>query len=125
MLTDPDVLDRIDALAQRAREERESFEPPDNPPDEGRAMDLLRDGFGPTVSAFVEFRTGGRMEYFPPETYDRLEEAANHWLSMYAACYGVEIAGEYQLREAAELLVDTRNVCDVAQIMTGVPERRG
>ncbi|WP_225333842.1 hypothetical protein [Halomicrobium urmianum] len=125
MQADPDVLDRIDALAQRAHSARESFDPPADPPDEERAMDLLRDGFGPTVSAFVEFRTGGRMEYFPPETYDRLEGAADDWLAMYAACYGVEVEGEYQLREAAELLVDTHNVRDAAQILTGVPERRG
>ncbi|WP_226012663.1 hypothetical protein [Halomicrobium salinisoli] len=124
MLTDPDVLDRIDALAQRAREERESFEPPEDPPDEARATEYVRDGLGPTISAFVEFRTGGRMEYFPPETYDRLQEATNHWLAMYAACYGVDVDGEYQLREAAELLVDTRDAGDVAQILTGVPERR-
>jgi hypothetical protein len=35
----------------------------------------------------------------------------------------VDLAPEFQLREAAQLLVDTHNIKDVAQILTGVPEQ--
>jgi len=34
----------------------------------------------------------------------------------------VELAGTYGIRAAAELLVDTHNVRDVALLLTGVPK---
>ncbi|MFC7057100.1 hypothetical protein [Halovenus salina] len=47
----------------------------------------------------------------------------NDWLALYTACYGVDTEPDVTLRVAAELLVDTHNIRDVAQILTGVPER--
>jgi hypothetical protein len=75
------------------------------------------------VSLYVEARTGGNMVHFPPDEYHALEGAMNDYLELYAACYGVDVTAEYALREAAELLIDTHNIKDVAQILTGVPER--
>jgi len=115
--------ERIHDLAARATEDCAAFEPPANPPDEERAMSYLREGAGPAVSLYVEARTGGLMVHFPPEEYHALENAMNDWLELYAACYGVDITAEYAVREAAALLVDTHNIRDVAQILTGVPER--
>lgn len=114
---------RIEDIAAEATAATESFEPPATIPDEERAMSYLRDGVGPAVSVFVEARTGGTMVHFPPNEYHTLEGAMNAYLDLYGACYGVDLEPEYQLREAAQLLVDTHNVFDVAQILTGVPDR--
>lgn len=123
METDPAVDERIDDLVTRTRAAEESFEPPASPPDAAQATAIARQHVGPVVSTFVEIRTGGRSVYLDPETYERLEWTLNAWLSRYAACYGVEMDADYQLRTAAELLVDTHNAVDVARILTGVPER--
>ncbi len=114
---------RIHELADSATVDCAAFTPPAQPPDEDRAMEYLRDGVGPAVSLYVEARTGGLMVHFPPDEYHALEGAMNDWLELYAACYGVDISAEFTIRETAELLVDTHNICDVAQILTGVPER--
>lgn len=113
---------RIDTLAQRARRDREAFEPPTDPPDERRAMEFLRKGVGPAVWVYVDARTG-EWERFDPDEFARLERAMNDWLELYAACYGRSIRAEFTVREAAELLLDTRNVKDVAQLLTHVPAR--
>ncbi|WP_336337974.1 hypothetical protein [Haloarcula brevis] len=113
--------DRIRALSRRAEAARESLDP--DPPDDKRAMTLLREGFGPTVALYCEARTGGTWVRFSEAEFERLEATMNDWLDCYAACYGVELAGSYAIREAAELLVDTHNARDVAQVLTGVPER--
>lgn len=123
MQPDDAVEGRIDDLVEAVRTARTGFDPPADPPDEDEAIRLIREGFGPTVSLYVEVRTGGRMVYFSPETYDRLEGAMNDWLELYATCYGVDIDATYELRTAAQLLVDTHDARDVAQVLTGVPER--
>jgi hypothetical protein len=115
--------ERIRQLSERAERETRAFESPADPPDEEQAMDYLREGVGPTVSLFVEARSGGQNVHFSPEEYDALEGAMNDWLELYAACYGVDLDADFVLREAAELLVDTRNVADLAQLLTHVPER--
>ena len=114
---------RIWDIADEATEDCAAFEPPTNPPDEELAMTYLREGAGPAISLYVEARTGDQMVHFPPDEYRALEGAMNDYLDLYAACYGVALSPEFQLREAAELLVDTHNIKDVAQILTGVPER--
>lgn len=124
METDPAVEERVDGLARTVADRRRAFEPPSDPPAPDRALELLREGLGPTVSLFVEVRTGGRNVFFDPSTYDRLEAAMNDWLDMYTLCYGVERDGDAQLREAAQLLVDTHDVRAVAEVLTGVPEDR-
>ena len=113
--------ERIWALAERVERERAAFDQPSDPPADARAMSYLRDGAGPAIALFVEARTGRQMVHFPPEAYEALEEAMNGWLELYAACYGVDIDAEFALREAAELLVDTHNIRDVAELLTKVP----
>jgi hypothetical protein len=113
--------ERIWDLAERVERERTTFDPPDNPPAEDRAMTFLQEGAGPAIALFVEARTGRHMVHFPPEPYDALESAMNDWLELYAACYGADIDAEFTLREAAQLLIDTHNIKDVAELLTKVP----
>ncbi|MFB6072223.1 MAG: hypothetical protein ABEJ88_04560 [Halobacterium sp.] len=115
--------DRIQAIATRAQRDRERFEPPEDPPDEDRAMEFLREGVGPAVSVYVEGRTGGERAPFTDVELSLLERSLNSWLSMYAACYGVQLDADFSIREAATVLLDTRNVADTAQLLTRVPER--
>lgn len=114
---------RIHDLAERAARDVDGFTPPDNPPDGARAMTFLREGVGPAVSLYIEARTGGLMVHFPPAEYEALEGAMNDWLGLYTACYGVDLDGTFTVRKAAELLIDTHNIVDVATILTGVPDR--
>ena len=123
MTAETRFAERIEDLADRATADCAAFEPPADPPDEQQAMSYLRDGAGPAVSLYVEARTGGRMVHFPPDQYHALENAMNDWFELYAACYGVDVDADVALRKAAELLIDTHNIKDVAQILTGVPER--
>lgn len=115
--------ERVEALADRARRDRERFEPPAEPPDEGRALEFLREGVGPAISVYVEGRTGGERVPFTAEEVSLLEESLNGWLSLYARCYGEELDAAFSIRAAAEVLVDTRNVVDTARVLTHVPER--
>ncbi len=114
--------ERIWDLSERAERDVQAFEPPESPPAEDRAMNYLREGAGPAISLFVEARTGQHMIRFPPDAYRALETAMNDWLTLYAACYGVEMEADFALRKAAELLIDTRNIKDVAELLTRVPE---
>jgi hypothetical protein len=113
--------ERIWRLAERAEREQQAFTPPADPPNEREAMDYLREGAGPAISVFLEARTGKHMLRFEPEEYHALESAMNTWLGLYAACYGVDLDADFALREAAELLVDTHNIRDVAAVLTAVP----
>ncbi len=113
--------ERIWDLSERVEAERAAFEPPTDPPAEDQAMAFLRDGAGPAISLYVEARTGRHMIHFPPEPYHALESAMNDWLELYAACYGVDMDADFALREAASLLIDTRNIKDVAELLTKVP----
>lgn len=115
--------DRVQALAARAQEDREGFDPPAEPPDEEQAMDYLREGVGPAVSVYVEGRTGGRQAAFTDVELTLLEQSLNTWLSLYAQCYGQNCDADISIREAATVLVDTRNVADTAQLLTHVPDR--
>jgi hypothetical protein len=126
--TDPDVgtgrySGRIRTLAERARDERRSFDPPANLPAEQRALSYLREGFGPTVMVYVEARTGGRLVRFTEREHGLLHRAVNDWLHLYARCYGVEVDPDATVRTAAEALLETHNVRDTAQLLTCVPER--
>jgi hypothetical protein len=113
--------ERIWELSERVESEAAAFDPPEDPPAEEQAMTFLREGAGPAISLFVEARTGRHMVHFPPEPYGALESAMNDWLELYAACYGVDINADYALREAAQLLLDTHNIKDVAELLTKVP----
>jgi hypothetical protein len=117
-----DVADRIAELSARVRADRESFEPPADPPDEAAAVEYLRRGAGEAVSVYVDARTG-ELIHIDPADFDRLEDALNESLSLYAACYGVEAEFDRSVREAAEVLVDTHNIHETAQVLTHVPPR--
>lgn len=117
-----DAGDRIDALAARAARDRDRFEPPRDPPNEDRALRYLTEGAGPAIWVYVDARTD-EWERFDPDAFDALESAMNTWLELYAACYGVEITAAFTVREAAELLLETHNVHDVARVLTHVPDR--
>lgn len=121
-MADPGLESRIDDLAERARAERRAFSMPEDPPDEERAMAFLREGVGPALSVYIEARTGEWVR-FEPELFARLERAMNAWLECYAGCYGVELDAEFTLRTAAEALIDTHDIGDVARVLTKVPER--
>jgi hypothetical protein len=119
-----DYRDQIDALAERARTDRRAFDPPADPPDEERALKYLREGVGDVVSVYVEARTD---EFAPldAEEMDGLERALNDWLELYARCHGREIDAEFTIREVAEVVVmDTHDLVDAAQLLTGVPPRQ-
>lgn len=113
---------RIETLADRAERDRAAFEWPTDPPAQERAMEYLREGVGPAVMVYVDARTD-EWHRFDPEAFDRLEGAMNSWLELYAACYGVDIEAEFTIRKAAEALLETHNVHDVAQVLTHVPDR--
>ena len=113
----------IDALAARAERDRVRFEPPADPPDEERAMQFLQEGVGPAVWVYVEAHSGETDERLDPSQFRRLEGAMNDWLELYTRCYGVDLNAQFTVREAAELLLQTHNVRDVAQLLTHVPER--
>jgi hypothetical protein len=72
---------------------------------------------------YVEARTGGRLVRFSPAEFDLLHAALNGWLALYTRCYGVETDPDVTIREAAEVLLETHNVRDTAQLLTHVPER--
>ena len=117
---------RIAALARRAERDRERVEHRDAATlDEPEANRYLREGVGPAIWVYVEGRTGGRLVRFSEAEFRALEGAMNDWLTCYARCHGVDLDADFSLREAAELLVDTRNVHDVGQLLTGVPARAG
>lgn len=113
---------RIVALARRARRDRREYEPPADP--DGRAMQYLLEGFGPAVSVYLEARTSDEPPRFLRAEHALLEGAMNEWLELYARCYGVDLDARFTVREAAEVLVRTHDVRDVAQLLTHVPARR-
>lgn len=112
--------DRIRELATRARRDRSAFSPPTDPPDEDRALTYLREGVGQAVGVYVDARTGS-WDRFSPEEFSRLEDAMNEWLELYAACYGEDISASFSVRTAAELLLETHNIRDVAVVLTHIP----
>ncbi|WP_254524680.1 hypothetical protein [Natrinema caseinilyticum] len=90
-------------------------------PDE--ADHYLRDGAGQAIWLYIEARTGGRLVPFSEYEFDALEAAMNRWFECYARCHGVELEAEFTVREAAEVLLETRNIVDTTQLLTRVPER--
>ena len=112
---------RIAALERRAERDSEQFVATDAGPDE--AMAYLREGAGQAIWLYVEARTGGRLVPFSEDEFESLERSMNCWLSLYARCYGVDLDASFTIRQAAELLLETRNIRDTAQLLTAVPER--
>lgn len=115
---------RIAALARRAERDRAGLEAGEAGVDSERAREYLREGAGQAIWCYVEARTGGRLVAFSEAEFAAIERAMNDWLECYARCHGVELEAEFTVRQAAEVLLETRNVVDTAQLLTGVPERR-
>jgi hypothetical protein len=111
---------RIATLADDAARAQSAFDPPADPPDEALAMEYLREGVGEALSVYVDARSE-EWDRFGREEFADLERAMNVYLELYAGCYGVDMDARFTVREAAEALLDTHNVADVARILTGVP----
>lgn len=122
-MTASPYAERIAELAEQAREERNAFEPPASLPAEERGLEYLREGFGPAVALYVEARTGEAHVRFSADELSTLQAAINDWLALYLRCYGSARDPDVTVREAAELLVETHNVRDTAQLLTDVPPR--
>lgn len=119
---DNQLTDRIDELARQARADRDDVAGRiDSVPDESLAMEYLRTGAGKAVWIYIEARTGGRRYAFSTTEFERLERAMNDWLECYARCYGVALEADFSIRTAAEALIETRNVRDMAETLTTVP----
>lgn len=116
------VTDRIETLAERARRDREAFEPPPNPPDEEAAVEYLTDGVGDVVALYIEARTG-EMVRFDDAEFALLERALNDWFELYAACYGADLDAAFTVREVAELVVETHSIREAALLLTRIPDR--
>ncbi len=117
--------DRIVDLADEARRARASFEADGIESDaaDERALAYCREGVGPVVAVYVEARTADYDVEFSQRELDLLHGALNDWLALYARCYGVEMEPEFTVRQAAEVLIETHNVRDVALLLTRVPAR--
>ncbi|ELY39774.1 hypothetical protein [Natronorubrum tibetense] len=116
---------RIAALERRAERDRAAVADEDGAgaTDSEDAATYLREGAGQAIWLYVEARTGGRLVPFSPAELEALERAMNQWLECYTRCYGVAFDADFTVREAAGLLVQTRNVDDVGQLLTGTPPR--
>jgi len=94
-------------------------------PDAGRETGPLaaaRDGLGPVVGLYVEARAAERGVRLSAAELDLLHRATNDWLAVYAARHGVAVDPDATVRAAAELLLDTHDITEVAALLTGVPE---
>lgn len=111
---------RIAALARRAERDREAFDPAAVEDPEAA---YLHEGAGQAIWLYIQARTGGRFVPFSDAEFSALEESLHTWLALYAACYGVDIEPDVSLRTAAEMLIETRNIEDTAQLLTDVPQR--
>lgn len=114
--------ERIERLAAEARAEREAAEGEESGPQQS-ALAAARDGLGPVVAVYVEARTADEPVRFTERELSLLHRATADWLAVYTQCHGVETDPSVTVREAAEVLVDTHDVTDVAALLTGVPER--
>lgn len=114
--------ERIESLVDRAEQERAGFTPPTDPPTADAAKRYLRDGAGPAIALYLEAHTSGDHHRFAPARLDALTDAMNTFLGLYARAHGVKYDPEHSIREAAELLVETENIHDVAVMLTGIPE---
>lgn len=113
---------RVRDLADEAREARRTTDVGEEPDPEA-ALEHARDGLGPVVALYVEAHTGGRRTRFSGEELSLLHRATGDWLTCYARAHGVDHDAEVTVREAAEALLDTHDVTDVARVLTGVPGR--
>ncbi|ELY98302.1 hypothetical protein C482_12322 [Natrialba chahannaoensis JCM 10990] len=115
---------QIAALARRAEREHAALHRGNEPLGPTFAPQYLRDGVGQAIAVYIDARTGGRPAPLSPAELDSLEYAMHRWLECYARCHGVVLESDASIRTAAEVLLETRNIDDVGQLLTGVPARR-
>jgi hypothetical protein len=118
--------ERIEDLAREARTAREGWadaNPHDSAPDDQRALEAARDGLGPVVATYVEARTSEDPPRFSAREHRLLRRATRDWLECYTRSHGVEHDADATVRTAAELLLETHDIVDVAQLLTGVPDQ--
>jgi hypothetical protein len=112
--------DRIDRLAADASEARASTSVASDP-DRVAARDVARDGLGAVVACYVEARTSDDPPRFSERELAGLNQATRDWLTCYARHLGVDHDADATVRSAAELLLATHDVVEVAARLTGVP----
>lgn len=123
---------RIRQLAEQARDVRESTVAGGDEGDSrgGNSNDdtvgitplsAARDGLGPVLAVYVKARSSDEPVRFSGTELDLLHRATNDWLVVYARQRGVDVDPDATVREAAELLVDTHDVVDVAAQLVGLP----
>lgn len=117
------VRETIERLSDRAERDASAFEAPPEP-DPDRALEYLRSGAGQAMATYIILRTGGRTYRFSETEFEALEVAMNQWFELYAASFGTDIDSDVSIRTAAETLLDTNDVREVAELLTGVPDAR-
>lgn len=116
-----DRIERLAAAARRKEQEVDARDAEAEDVDVETADRVVREGLGPTVSVYVEHRTGGSLAPFTEDDLRTLEDAMNTWLQVYCRCYGMDAEFDYTIREAAEVLVETHDARAVAEVLTKVP----
>lgn len=114
--------DRIESLAAAARATREGTAVAGDP-DPERAVELARDGLGSVVACYVEARTSDDPPRFSAREHRLLQRTTRDWLTCYARRLGVDHDSDATVRTAAELLLATNDVVEVARRLTGVRAR--
>ncbi|OIB59336.1 hypothetical protein [Natrialba sp. SSL1] len=115
---------QIAALARHAEREHAALHRGNAPLGPTFAPQYLRDGVGQAIAVYIDTRTGGRPAPLSPAELESLEYAMHRWLECYARCHGVALEPDVSIRTAAEVLLETRNIDDAGQLLTGVPARR-
>lgn len=113
-----DIPTRIETVADRAAAARTTASPTGDPP-EADALDIARDGVWPALHIYIDARRTNHR--FTTDEHTRLHRALNDWLAVYAAAHGYDIDPDVPVREAGETFLDTHNITDTAQILTGIP----
>lgn len=117
MDTTASISDRIEAVATEAATARTTADSQGNPTADD-ALDIARDGVWPTLRIYIDARRTDHR--FSHDDHTRLEQALNDWLAVYAAAHGYDIDPEVPVRDAGETFLDTHNITDTAQILTGI-----
>ncbi|MGZ0746268.1 hypothetical protein [Haloparvum sp. AD34] len=117
---------RIRQLATAARDVRDATVASDDGDCDDAGVDITplsaaRDGLGPVLAVYVKARSSDEPVQFSQAELDLLHRATNDWLVVYARQRGADVDPDATVREAAELLVDTHDVVDVAAQLVGLP----
>lgn len=113
--------DRIERLARDAGEARSnSAVAADGERATEEARRVARDGLGPVVACYVEARTSDDPPRFSRRELSALDGATQDRLTCYARALGVDHESDATVRGAAELLLATHDVVEVARRLTGV-----